>query len=40
MAKGGAKNSTPIKPPESSTMTYEESEYIHNQISNLENQFR
>jgi hypothetical protein len=40
MEKGGAKNSTPIKPPESSTMTHEESEDIHNQLSNLENQFK
>jgi sugar-specific transcriptional regulator TrmB len=39
MEKGVPKNYTPIKPPESSTMTHEESEEIHNQLSKLENQF-
>jgi hypothetical protein len=36
MAKGVPKISTPIKPLESSTMTQEESEEIHNQLSKLE----
>lgn len=40
MAKGGAKYSTLIKLPKSSTMTHEENEDIHNQLSNLENQFK
>jgi hypothetical protein len=38
MEKGFPKISTPIKPPESSTMTQEESEEIHNQLSKLETQ--
>jgi hypothetical protein len=30
----------PIKPPKISYMTHEENEDIHNQLSNLENQFK
>jgi hypothetical protein len=39
MEKNVPKNTTPIKPLESSTMTHEESEEIHNHLSKLENQF-
>jgi hypothetical protein len=39
MAKSGAKNATTAKPLESSSMTKEESEDIHSQVSNSENQF-
>jgi hypothetical protein len=34
MENGGAKYSTPVKPPESSTMTHEESEDIHKNYPN------
>jgi hypothetical protein len=35
MERGGVKYSTPTKPIESSSMTYEESEETYNQISKL-----
>jgi sugar-specific transcriptional regulator TrmB len=38
MEKGSPKITSPIKPPEISTMTHEENEEIHNQLSKLENQ--
>ena len=40
MEKCGAKIYTPIKLLDSSTMTHEESEDIHNWVSNLENQIK
>jgi hypothetical protein len=38
MEKGAPKITSPIKPPEISTMTHEENEEIQNQLSKLENQ--
>jgi hypothetical protein len=40
MEKCVSKISTPIKLPESSTVTYKESEEFHNQLSKLENQYK
>jgi predicted nucleic acid-binding Zn-ribbon protein len=38
MDKGVPKITSPIKPPEISSMTHEENEEIHNQLSKLEDQ--